>query len=123
MEQQQAVHDKKDQLEKIVACLLPNEVLRAVYDLKGGGTGFVGITDWRIIFMDKAFLRKKKAMVSVAYKNLTAVASEDTGGIVFKSSLLTIMAAEKSWEFEFRSNEKAHHSYHLIVARMLAGGK
>ena len=120
MEPTKVVYDKKDQLEKVTACLLPNENLRVVYDLKGGGTGFIGVTDWRIIFMDKAFLRKKKAVVSISYKQLTAVASEDSGGIVFKSSVLTLMAGPKSWEFEFRNNEKAHTAYQLIIARMLA---
>lgn len=113
-------YDKKDQAQKIQACLLPDEPLRVVFDLKGGGTGFVGITDWRLIFMDKAFLRKKKQMVSIPYKNITAIGSEDTGGIVFKSSTLIICASGmEPKEFEFRSNEKAHYAYQLIVARTL----
>ena len=114
-------HDKKDQLQKIQAMLLPNEVLRAVYDMKGGGTGFVGITDWRLIFMDKAFVRKAKAMVSVPYSRVSSVSSHDDGGIVFKSSTLTITAAGMDPKsFEFRSNDKAHYAYQLIVARTLA---
>ena len=49
--------DKKDQLEKIEGVCLPDELIRAVFDLKGMGTGFLGITDKRIIFYDKAFLK------------------------------------------------------------------
>ena len=48
--------DKKDQLEKIEGVCLPDEIIRAVFDLKGRGTGFLGITDKRIIYYDKAFL-------------------------------------------------------------------
>ena len=57
--------DKKDQLEKIEGVCLPNETIRAVFDMKGGGTGFIGLTDRRVIYYDKAFLKKKKAMVSI----------------------------------------------------------
>ena len=39
--------DKKDQLEKIEGVCLPNEMIRAVFDMKGGGTGFIGLTDRR----------------------------------------------------------------------------
>ena len=118
--EQQTTYDKKDQLQKITALLLGGEALRAVYDLKGGGTGFIGITDWRIIYMDKAFLRKKKAIVSIPYGQITSVASKDDGGIVFKSSELMITGAGmEPKEFEFRSNDKAHHAYQLIITGML----
>lgn len=115
------IHDKKDQLRKITAMLLPNEILRAVYDLKGAGTGFVGITDWRLIFMDKAFIKKAKAMVSISYRQISSVASKDEGGLLFKTSTLIITASGMPpKEFEFRSNDKAHTAYQLIIARMLA---
>ena len=42
--------DKKDQLEKIEGVCLPNETIRAVFDLKGGGSGFIGLTDKRSIY-------------------------------------------------------------------------
>jgi hypothetical protein len=35
--------DKKDQLEKIEGMCLSNETILAVFDLKGHGTGFLGI--------------------------------------------------------------------------------
>jgi len=57
--------DKKDQLEKIEGLCLPHETIRAVFDLKGRGTGFLGITDKRIIYYDKEFMKKKKAIVSI----------------------------------------------------------
>ena len=75
----QVQFDNKGQLDRIQEYVVPGEVLLAVYDLKGGGTGFVGITDKRLILYDQAFLRKKKAMVSVPYSHLTSIASEDSG--------------------------------------------
>lgn len=49
-------YDNKSQYERIRAYIIPGENLFAVYDCKGDGTGFVGITDQRIIFYDQAFL-------------------------------------------------------------------
>jgi len=45
--------------------MVPGEALYAVYDCKGAGTGFIGITDRRIIFYDKRFMRKIKAKAKV----------------------------------------------------------
>ena len=36
--------DKQDQLEKIEGLCLPDEVIRAVFDLKGRGTGFLAVS-------------------------------------------------------------------------------
>ena len=116
------VFDKKDQLEKITGQLLTNEKVLAVYDLKGSGSGFVGITSWRVIVMDKSFAwqaRKKTALVSVPYRSIVSVASENDGGFVFKSSVLTIITPNEKYELEFRSNDRAHTAYGLILTRAL----
>lgn len=113
------VYDKKDQLQKVQSTIVKGETLYAVYDMKGGGTGFVGITDLRLIFMDQAFVRKTKAMVSVPFTKITAVASEDSGKIFFGTSKLIIVAGNREWEFEFRSNDKAHDAYNLIMGNLL----
>lgn len=112
-------HDKADQLKKIMAHVMPGETLYAVYDMKGGGTGFIGITDLRLIFMDQSFVRKAKAMVSLPYTKVTAVGSEDSGGIIFSTSKLHVIAGSREWEFEFRSNDKAHKAYQLIMRNLL----
>lgn len=113
------VYDKKDQLQKIQSYLVPNEELYAVYDMKGGGTGFVGITDVRLIFADQAFVKKSKAMVSLPYTKITAVGSEDSGGIIFSTSKLMVLAGSREWAFEFRSSDKAHNAYNLILRNLL----
>ena len=71
--------DQKGQFDQIQPWVLENERLYAVYDCKGAGTGFVGITNKRIIFYDKAFMRKRKALVSVPYSKITMVSSIDQG--------------------------------------------
>jgi len=67
------IYDKKDQLQKIEAGLIPGETVQAVFDLVGGGTGFVGITSKRVIVYDKAFMRKMKAIVSIPYSRITTI--------------------------------------------------
>lgn len=114
--------DKKEQMEKIASLVIPGEVLLAVYDMKGGGTGFIGITDLRLIFLDESFIRKTHALVTVPFTKLTAVAVEDTGRTLnpfSATSRLIITAGSREWEFEFRSNDKANRAYRLIMSNLL----
>ncbi|MFO8143737.1 MAG: PH domain-containing protein [Dehalococcoidales bacterium] len=117
--------DKKDQLERIEAVCLPDELILAVYDLKGIGTGFIGFTDKRIIFYDKAFLKKKKALVSIPYSRIASVASEDNKGFVIKSGFFvsdTLIIQPIGLEpktFEFRGGEKAHQAHNMIMNHLL----
>ena len=48
-------HDKPEQLKQIQEGLLDGEQVQAVYDCTGAGTGFVGVTDRRVILQDKSF--------------------------------------------------------------------
>lgn len=112
--------DRQEQLNKIRQYVVPGETLFCVYDLKGGGTGFVGLTDKRLIFYDKSFVTKKKAMVSVPYTHVTAVASEDDGKILFSTSRLEVKtSAGDTYDLQFRSSEKAHKAYVTMVTQLL----
>ena len=116
--------DKPEQLEKIEDYCLPHETIRAIFDLKGSGTGFVAILDKRIIFYDRAFTHKKKAMVTIPYSRIHAVSSEDDTGLIFKrgvfaSSKLTIHAGDDFFQFEFRGGDKAHQAYILMMEHLL----
>jgi hypothetical protein len=118
--------DKRDQLERIEALIIPGEKLYAVYDMKGGGTGYMGVTDLRLIFMDQSFVRKSKAIVTLPFSKITAIGVEDTGRTInpfAASSELTVVAGSREWEFEFRSNEKAHRAYGLIMSNLLQAEK
>jgi hypothetical protein len=74
----QPIFDKQDQLSKIMANLLQGEVVIAVYDCIGGGTGFVGITDRRVIIQDNSFVGKKVALTSIPYSKINAVSFVST---------------------------------------------
>ena len=118
------IYDKQDQLAKIQAALLPGEDVEAVFDMKGGGTGFVGITSKRVIVYDKAFLRKMKAVVSVPYSRITTIAAEDESGLFtgrgfFSSSKVVLTTSHGDFEFEFRGADKAHQAHNMILGHML----
>ena len=124
MATQEVIFDKKSQLEKIQDWVIPGETLYAVYDLKGGGTGFIGLTDRRLIFYDKQFMHKIKAMVTVPYHQLASLSSEDKGGFLtgrgfFASSKLGIQTTGNNYyEFEFRGGDKAHEAYRFIMQHL-----
>ena len=118
------VYDKKEQLDKIVAGLLPGEEVQAVLDMKGGGTGFLGITTKRIIVYDKSFMRKMKAVVSIPYSRIQTIAAEDESGLLsgrgfFSSSKLVINTSQGDTSVEFRGTDKAHLAQQLVLSHIL----
>ncbi len=120
------IFDKKEQLEKVQAALLPGEFVEAVFDMKGGGTGFIGITSKRVIVYDKSFLRKMKAVVSIPYDRIHTVAAQDESGLLtgrgfFASSTLVLSTSHGAFELEFRGADKAHIAHDLVLSHMLQG--
>jgi hypothetical protein len=118
------IYDKLEQLEKIEGVLIPGEAIQAVFDMKGGGTGFLGITTKRLVVYDKSFLRKMKAIVSIPYSRIHSVAAEDERGLLsgsgfFASSKLIITTSHGELEFEFRGADKAEHAHRLIIQHMV----
>jgi hypothetical protein len=116
--------DRQDQLEKIRAGLLPGEEIEAVLDVKGGGTGFVGITSKRVIFQDNAWVVKSMAVVSIPYSRINTVAAEDAVGLLtgrgfFSSSKIIITTSDGSRIFQFRGADKAHIAHDLILRHIL----
>lgn len=116
--------DKKEQLQKIEAGLLTNEHVIGVFDMKGGGTGFLGITNKRVVIFDKAFMRKMKAVVSIPYSRITSIAAEDDGGWAsgrgfMSTSNLVVRAGSEQFEFEFRGADKAHMAHDMILVGIL----
>jgi len=111
--------DRQDQLDRIKAYLLDGESLFAVYDCKGAGTGFVGVTDLRIVFYDQGmFINKKKSMISIPYDKVIGVSSADDG-MIFKTSEITLLTAAGNFSFEFRGADKAHWVYGHILRKIL----
>src|SRR5258705_762263 len=69
---QQVKYDRREQYEQIASGLLPGETIVAVYDAVGVGTGFIGLTDRRVILQDRAFVGERVAITSIPYGKGTA---------------------------------------------------
>jgi len=111
-------YDRREQYEQIVSGLLDGERVIAVYDAIGAGTGFIGITDLRVIIQDKSFIGKKTALVSVPYSKISSVAvvsNKSWGGSFFSTSAIAVTAGTHVHEIEFRGSEKAHHVHNVVL--------
>ncbi|MPZ15967.1 MAG: hypothetical protein GEU73_16355 [Chloroflexi bacterium] len=114
--------DQKTQLDQVAPWILDGERLYAVYDCKSAATGFIAITSKRLIFYDKAFMRKRKALTSVPFSKITSVSSVDEGRSLFgATSELVVKAGPDTYKFEFRGGTKAQRAYQLIMGALLWG--
>ena len=111
-------YDKKDQYERILKYTIQGEALAAVFDCKGTGTGFVGVTDRRVIFYDQGIFMKKKTMISIPYHQIIGIASADEG-VIFQTSEIVLITAAGNYTFEFRGADKAHWAYAYIMNQIL----
>jgi len=112
--------DKEDQLRQVEPFIIEGEQLFAVYDCKGAGTGFVAVTNKRLLVYDKAFLGKRKALTSVPFHQITAISSVDEGrGLFGTSSELVTKTGPESYSFEFRGGDKAQRAYSFIMREIL----
>jgi hypothetical protein len=110
--------DKQDQLAKIQSGLTPGEALFAVYDGKGTGTGFIGLTDRRVIIQDNSFVGGKIALTSLPYKRIQSVSfvsDKSMFGKFASSSTVAISVGGSNFEVEFRGEEKARHAHDVIL--------
>ncbi len=116
-------YDKKEQAEQIIPWLVGSEKLHAVFDCKGSGTGFIAITDKRLMYYNKAFLAKRKALSSVPFNKITEVATIDEGrgafGIGTSSEIVVKTGGGEYVSFEFRGGDKAQRAYMLIMTEVL----
>ena len=112
--------DQKGQYDQIVPWLVGGEKLYAVYDLKGSGTGFIAVTNKRLMFYDKAFLGKRKALTSIPFRMITTVSSVDEGrGLFGATSQLVVKIGPEAFEYEFKGGDKAQRAYALIMSEIL----
>ncbi len=116
-------HDKRDQLEKVRSGLLDGEQVYAVYDCVGTGTGFVGLTDRRVVFQDNSFVGKQVALTSVPYgqiRSVSIVSDKAWTGKFFSSSSVAIDVGGTVHVADFRGQDKAKHVHDLVLWAILA---
>ena len=117
MTEQQVVFDQQRQLDLIREGLQQDEQVIAVYDAIGAGTGFIGMTDKRIIIQDNSYFGKQIALTSVPYRPSRAWRSSRTS----RSSEVLLKLQDRDhgrWE-EFCGTEKARHVHDLVLWKIL----
>lgn len=117
---EEVVFDRKDQLERVQEMLIPGESLLLVLDCKGRGSGFLGVTDRRVIIRDDGFAKFKKSAIWVPYSRLHAVGVESDRGWVRGSSSLSFSAGDDDWDLEFKGADRARAAYLAIMVHLLA---
>lgn len=113
----QVIHDKPDQLARIQANLMEGEQLFAVYDGKGVGTGFLGITDRRLILQDNSFVGGKTALTSIPFRRINTVSFVSDKSVIgwHSSSAISVSVGGREHEIELRGEDKARHAHNLIL--------
>lgn len=112
------IYDRREQFEQIESGLLDGEQIIAVYDAVGSGTGFIGLTNRRVIIQDKSFVGKKIAITSVPYSKITSisvVSNRSWGGSFFSTGTIAIHVGTHTYEVEFRGDQKTHHVHNVIL--------
>lgn len=114
--------DKQDQFDKLKQGLMSGEVLKAVFDGKGSGTGFMGVTDRRLILQDNSFVGKKVSITSIPYHRIDAVHYVNDKSMLGKfssSSTVAVSIGARDFECEFRGEDKARFIHDFVLSKML----
>jgi hypothetical protein len=128
VQQQTAAYDREDQLKLIQTALQEGEQLFAVYDEKGFGTGFMAVTDRRLIVQNPSFIhlgtgRKKVATLSLPYSRVVEVgllSDRSVFGTFFSTAEVYIRTSGGDVHAaQFRSPDKAKYVHDLILHHIL----
>jgi hypothetical protein len=112
------IFDRSDQLDQIRSGLLNGEQVIAVYDAIGAGTGFIGLTDRRVIIQDKSFVGKKVAITSIPYSKITSVSvvsNKSWAGAFFSTGSIALHVGSQTYHIDFRGVEKSQHTHNVIL--------
>src|SRR5215210_2201866 len=97
----EVVYDRKEQYKQIQSGLLDGEQIIAVYDAVGAGTGFIGLTNRRVIVQAKSFVGKRVAITSVPYSKVTSisvVSNKSWAGSFFSTGTIAINVGTQTYE-------------------------
>ena len=115
----QVIYDREDQLAQIKSGLMIGEELYVVYDAKGAATGFIALTDKRVIIQDKSYVGKKIAMLSLPYSRIATVGvlsdKSFMGNFFSTSEILVTTSSGTHHEVLLRGNDKAKYAHDTIL--------
>jgi hypothetical protein len=116
------VFDKRDQLDTVAAGLLDGERIVAVYDAVGGSTGFLGLTDLRVVLQDTSVSGRRTAVTSIPYSRISAVslvADRDVLGRSAGAGAITLTVGAQTWEVGLRGDDRARHAHDVVLGHLV----
>jgi hypothetical protein len=114
----EAIYDIEEQWQAVEAGLLEGEQLVAVYDAKDAGTGFIGLTDLRVVLQDESYVGGRVALTSIPYGGVHAVslvANKSFLGGYVEAATVSIVISGHTYEVELRGHDKARHVHDVIL--------
>lgn len=111
--------DSTAQLEVVQDSLLENEQLYGVYASTSAGVALVGVTNKRIILLDRAFPGGRVALTTVPFSRVTTVSYVSTDEEPIFSSTIALQVARTVYEFTCRSEQQASDIHDLISWHIL----
>jgi len=114
--------DKQEHVDKVASALMRDEVLSAVFDGKGLGTGFMAVTNKRLILQDNSFVGKKVSITSIPYHRIDAVHyvhDKSVPGEDASSATIAVSIGTRDFECEFRGEDQARYVHDFILSKVL----
>lgn len=111
--------DSAAQLQVVQDSLLENEQLYGVYASTSPGIALVGVTNKRVILLDRAFPGGRVALVTVPYKGVVSVSYVSTDDEPIFSSTIALQVGRTFYEFTCRSEQQASDVHDLISYHIL----
>ena len=109
----EAIYDIEEQWQAVEAGLLEGEQLVAVYDAKDAGTGFIGLTDLRVVLQDESYVGGRVALTSIPYGGVHAVslvANKSFLGGYFEAATVSIGISGHTYEVEHVHDVLLHYA-------------
>ena len=112
-QQPEVVFDYAQQRDAVAAGLLPGERLVAVLDASGTGTGFLGLTDSRVLLQDRSLSGEEHAGVGAVQPvtSVGLVSDSNVGVEALSSSTIAITLSGAVHQVSFRGADKARYAH------------
>lgn len=118
-------HDRADQLGHVQSGLLTGEEIYCVYDDKGVGSGFIALTNFRVIILNKSFVsafpghKGVSATISLPYSHIASVSTLSKtsafGRFFSDSHIYLITTGGTHYTAELRATDRAKHVHDTIL--------
>lgn len=118
-------HDRPEQLAHVQSGLVQGEQIYCVYDDKGVGSGFIALTNLRVIILNKSFVsafpghKGMSATISLPYSQIASVSTLSKtsafGNFFSDSHIYLVTSGGTPHAVELRATDRAKHVHDTIL--------